>query len=719
MLRLLALFLSLLSPVAYQEITAEVKETVRDERGGYLMVEEEDRFFLKKDDSSWRVELPKAEEWLAVLKEGNYLYLHASDAGWQAEEYNPQGKPVHSGTLIAEPLTLNCALYSEGLILVGGISAYRGEPFISGRGDRNGEDAIVLRFGADYQLEDFRIFGGYRDESFYRIIPGEDCFFAVGRKDPESGGDFGNGGKTADALFVAKLTADLELSDYLILGCDGDPLAFAFYKDFLYLALPDRLYKFDGELNIVLKRKFSKDYHAALMAAFNKCVFFGDGEILLVDILDFQTEPITSGCLSSDSEISIFSHSAYVGKLKYDLACLEDFLVFPEYRPEIPAKRSVWTLFGEAEYLEDAAEPSFDPQVHGEYLFEFRFKSPSDILFSVSRRISVPLRCNVSPGGIYPVGYRLQFSGYGELDGRGVLNNHVLDKEGSHRLVLWDNAHQATEIEFTVAAAQIFFSENPEVSWDCEAQAGEPFFLEIGLSGVGKRVLKAVVVNGEEVTNLLYNPETGILTVPLETDGVGVKHFHLEKLLYLEDGLLLNVPLSRLVNVNALSPSPSVAISQVSGLEYEAEVSSGEALRLLEVVASRGGEEFRKVFPLGTGNLNFELPSGTYDFEINLLYDPGNKKLETLPLFTGVLKRNGGLKIGEVNIIRKTGSLEKFRIALSAEVALLSAQGKTLYSRSKAQPWRHVLLGCLAGAASFGGTILLVKRKKRKRIASA
>ena len=39
MLRLLALFLSLLSPVAYQEITAEVKETVRDERGGYLMVE--------------------------------------------------------------------------------------------------------------------------------------------------------------------------------------------------------------------------------------------------------------------------------------------------------------------------------------------------------------------------------------------------------------------------------------------------------------------------------------------------------------------------------------------------------------------------------------------------------------------------------------------------------------------------------------------------------
>jgi len=134
MLRLLALFLSLLSPVAYQEITAEVKETVRDERGGYLMVEEEDRFFLKKDDSSWRVELPKAEEWLAVLKEGNYLYLHASDAGWQAEEYNPQGKPVHSGTLIAEPLTLNCALYSEGLILVGGISAYRGEPFISGRG---------------------------------------------------------------------------------------------------------------------------------------------------------------------------------------------------------------------------------------------------------------------------------------------------------------------------------------------------------------------------------------------------------------------------------------------------------------------------------------------------------------------------------------------------------------------------------------------------------
>ena len=92
-----------------------------------------------------------------------------------------------------------------------------------------------------------------------------------------------------------------------------------------------------------------------------------------------------------------------------------------------------------------------------EYLKEFRFRSASEIFFSVFRKVEVPLRANVSEGGIYPCGYRLQFTGHGELDGKTVLNNHVLDREGSRRLILTDNSGKKTEINFTVSKAQTEF----------------------------------------------------------------------------------------------------------------------------------------------------------------------------------------------------------------------------------------------------------------------
>lgn len=713
MLKMLFVFLSSFIAGKYQEIASATEESIRDARGGYVLFEEAGILCLRDEKASWVVQLPEASEHLSALKNGNYLFLYRTDAAWEVQEFDFSGKLLRSEVLIKNPLLLKDAVYTDALYLSGSITVYQEDFLLERRENRAGEDAIILCFDEDYGLRDVRIYGGYLNESICKLVPAEGCFYAVGRKDPESGGDFGNGGRQANSVFVARLSENLELEDYEILACSATPLAFVHHKDALYLALPDRLYKFDSDLNVLLKKRFEKNYRGARITSYDKLLFFGEEEVEIVDILDFGSETLSSQYLREDAEIGIFPDAIIVDGFRYDLASLEDFVVFERHVPEIESPKTVRTVFGEAEFLEELSEPHFDPQVHGEYLKEFRFRSASEIFFSVFRKVEVPLRANVSEGGIYPCGYRLQFTGHGELDGKTVLNNHVLDREGSRRLILTDNSGKKTEINFTVSKAQTEFRETVATVWDFEAEAGEPFFLELPLSGIGERIIKSVVVNGEEIRDLLYDPAAGVLTIPLEENVPGIKHYYFERLLYFEDGKLLNLPLRQLVTVNLLEQAPRISMLEISPLVFEAEVESGGTLRCLEVIALNATGEVRKIHPLGTVNIHLELEKGEYDFEISLLYDPGNKKLEALPLFSGKIKGEGTVKIGEINIVRKHESLEKFRIGLEKGVTL-SAE-KNEQGKEVSKTIRNLVCGGLAGAVCFSGSLLFAKLGKRKK----
>ena len=77
--------------------------------------------------------------------------------------------------------------------------------------NRAGEDAIILCFDEDYGLRDVGS-TGLSERKHHQTRSRGRLFYAVGRKDPESGGDFGNGGRSK-LCFVARLSENLELED--------------------------------------------------------------------------------------------------------------------------------------------------------------------------------------------------------------------------------------------------------------------------------------------------------------------------------------------------------------------------------------------------------------------------------------------------------------------------------------------------------------------------
>lgn len=709
----------------FQEVVKGSSEKVIDERGGYVLYQEEKVVYLRHKAGTWSVEIPKADSYHTTLKNGNYLYLFNLDGIWVLREYDSSGKLVTAKTLCLNPLAVEEVVYAEGLYLFGSISNYSEELFQEKRGKRSGEDAIVLAFNENYELKDFQVFGGSLNESFLKAEATDEYFYVVGRKDPEGGGDFGNGGTVQDSIFVAKLDRKLKLVDYYILASNSEILDFTFHKDYFYLALKSSLYKFGGDLKVYGKVNFENNYFAAKMAAYNKYLVFGNGKIKIIDILDLTTRVLDSEYITSDTKVKIFPEAILLERpeenLKYDFVSLENFIVLAEYNPQIETPKTVFSIFGKAKFISEESEPFFDPQIHGVYEKTFNFKIQSDLNFTVKRKVEVPFRANVSNNGIYPSGYRLQFTGYAKLDGQNILNNQIVTKEGLHQLVLFDLSGKKTEINFYISKKQIAFTENSIFEWDFKATIKEPIFLELKLSGFEEREIQGIVIDGDTKRNLLYNPATGILSIPLDpVADVGIKQYYLEKLLYLENGKLLSLPLNKVLTANIIGLSPNFSLKQISASEYEISLEdANQVLRYLEVIATSAKEEHREIYPLGTGNINLSgLSSEDYRLEVNLLYDTGTKEKEKLTLFTGKLK-GGNEKICELNILDKGQSLEKFKLSFSNQVLKLTSQDKPLYEKNNSKIYKYLIFGILGGGVSFSLVTCFQKFRRRRKKRSA
>jgi hypothetical protein len=571
-------------------------------------------------------------------------------------------------------------------------------------------------------LIDFKIFGGKFDESFIKALPNDEGFFVAGRKDPEGGGDFGNGGRFKNSLILAKLDQDLSLSSQIILASNSKILDFSFYKDFLYLANENSLYKLTQDLKIIQKKKFSEDFIAATGTFYNKYLFFGCEKIEIIDIIDFQTESINSSYLNPDTKMKILPESIYLTTkdelLKYDLACLENFITLDNYYPELKVPKKVNTIFGEAELIEEEYLQVFDPLICGNYIKEFRFRTLHGLNFALRRTEKIEMRANVSNNNIYPFGYRLQFTGKAKLDGVYILNNHILSEEGAHSLILSDYEGEATEINFFVSKKQISFLENQEFNWDLEVGIGEDFFLELAIKGIDGKEIKAVIFDGEEKRNLIYNPSKNQLSIPLKApDSSCIREYFLEKLIYSDNGTILSLPLYRVFRVNVLGEIPEVSLNQLSSLEYEIDLDDkDQTLRYLEVILTTEKKEYREIFSLGTQNLIIpNLNSEAYQVKINLVYDPGNRQGEEIMIFYGKFQGDEEGKIGELDILKNGKSLERFKLTFDKSFTELKSQEKVLYKSKNHQFFRNLAGVVLGGGLGFFGFEFFQKLKKKKK----
>lgn len=705
----------------YQEIVCEDKSgyEVLDERGNYTLYCEQELFYLTIKNNAWIRELPSSKNYFTLLDDNHFLYFYQNEGLWYLQDYSSEGLYCEH-LLLDNPFRLNHIVNHQGIYLVGAISNYQLPELVHIKESKNlgGEDALIIKLDQDYEIEDLKIYGGCLDEEFLKIAVSDEGLYLLGSKDPLTGGDFGNGGRLQDCLFLVRMNLDLELENFIVLNENLDVLAFDYYKDYLYLGIESGLYKFSEELEVIQKKNFNEQYQYAILASFNEMIFFREKEILAINIFDFSFDTIESKYLTNIESLRAFEKALYFKNADYyyyDLATLENFVLFDNYYPSLEIDSSIMTIFSEAQFIEENTNPSFNPMIHGFYQRSFLYKSPHQLSFQVTRDQEVEMRVNVSEGFIYPLGYELRFSGQAELNGQSIFNNHLLCEVGFHTLELFDNKNNLTRINFEVSREQIRFEEETFRFWDLEVEAGAAFEISFQTNSPDYNYLN-VVINGER-HNLLKTSEKLIGLNLVAPNEAGLYYYYLDYLNYQVGEKHYTYPLKKVLRINILKSTPLIGVYQIDNYQYKINLSDSDCTaRYFEVVLADAKSEKAFHYSLDSHNLYFDnlLQGNNYNLSIYLVFDLGNHQVLRTELFKANLTASRNTSLGEINIIKKGKSLESFNIVFKKTASKIVSQGEVVYQQKEDNLFVNIMIAFALTAFSGLITYQLKNLKRRK-----
>ena len=710
----------------YQSIIAETSddETVVAAANEYRLIETESQYTIIAADGLWRRDITLSADFHFAVFNNNCLLFYRQDSYLYLLEINSAGDIVYDGLILHNRIGSKWGIYCDDYIYIfGGISDYTEERFIGAAEGKTlgGDDAFIVKLGYDRCIVDIAVFGGTENESFYAMTAGDDRLYLVGCKMPGGGGDFGNGGRFINTVFVVSLNHDFEIIKYRILSSDKEVILYEHYKERLYLVLSDRLYKFDQNLNTVYRTEIKKPIKKAHLSAINRLTIFTASECYIFNIYNFNCESDFS--YPPVNDIYILEKAVYLKTSSknyyFDVAYLQHFKPPVYYCPSIDYSADVYTLFGTATFISEESDPFFDPCVYGIYQRGYIYSNRQGMEFKIIRDMEVLPEANVDNGGIYPIGYRLQFCGIAYLNGRSILNNYRLDQTGEYDLQLHGANGEVQSISFYVSFNQLNFTEISVMNWDVEVGAGQTFYLELEYDISAECEIIGIMIDDQIIDNLIIDCNQKKINIKMiAPKDPGIYYYYLDKINCRYQGDIIGYNLNQIVCVNVLKAPPEITVSAGKSLNYRIEVADREATaRYFSVTVISQQTDFIEKYSLANNNIYLTgLASETeYQIQIGLVYQIGNRIYNTVDLIEAKITGGDEIKLGEIEILEKGETLKQFQINLNKSNKILEVCGdnKILYINQRKNP--VYIISLTVAIFIFTVTVAYILKKMRQR----
>lgn len=604
------------------------------------------------------------------------------------------------------------AIYKDKIIFAGGITKYD-KIYNKYKKDYFQEtDAFLCLLNQNFEVENVNIYGGKLDEVFNRIIIANDDIYLTGFKETLSGGDFGNGGGSDYGYLYVKLDASLALESY---GTTKEKIYDMYiYDNDVYLLGEENIYHLNNFLvydySIPLDSKITfgiLTYHKLAVTISDSIKIYDlntQKVIKEIDISPYQDVKVVNGKF-------IFKiNDEYKAITIYDL---RNFICEAMYDGN-KINQTINNLFTIIPLTNTIYYPSFNPLVYGRYDVDYYYDD-----FKVSGIIHVPFEANVSEGFIYPLGYRLLFTGNGYLDGELIVNNHAVQKSGNHQLKLYGCDGEEKIINFKIDKDQIPFSEYQDKSWNLEAYPNQDFEIVIHHPYSEYQVTN-IIINNFEYRNYQINPQE--LIIKLQENEPGIYDYHLQEITFMVNNEKITKNINYYFKVNVLKNSLEVEgkiTDDTKHLYYDAIVADPDAeIRGINVKVTGGSEEQYYHFPICDRDLlltGLEVHKN-YQCEINLTINEGDGILKDFTLLSFALTPNEeNMRIGEVNIIQKGLTLEKFKLILKkhSSISKLYLDNKLIYEYQEPDDTKVIVSSFISGVIIF--VIIYYYRKRKHR----
>lgn len=711
-----------------------VKEIILVSANDIKIIKRNNLSFLQRG-SLWELELFEEENFKLIILDNYYVVCSFDDGKIRIRKVDHHGKILLDRYLDENRVDKNfdCKFYNGYFYFVGSVEDYYSNKFIQAKASKNvdKQDAFIIKASEDFGDITVKVFGGYLNESFERILINDNNLFILGYKDQITGGDFGNGGRYLSGnLIIAKINTSLQLIDYNVININSSLIDLTFNDDFLYIITDRNFLCLDFNLRVVNSIQVDGVIYSYLGNGL--LALFTTTDILIFDgfRLDFQfnykTEEIDEMYITIVND-AFYLYSIQKDNIKQkviDLILIENNtkgLCILDYCPMPNETIKVSTLFNEARLINTLSTPYFDRNIHGNYEFILTFLIRENKEFIISSFLEVCLESNVSDGGIYPLGYRLKFTGLATLNNQEIFNNYPLDREGTYELILLDCNNKETKYNFRVDSEQFSFSEPFYKTWDVTTFKNSRFNIEISLSKENYADLENIIFN-KEYDKIYYDETEEVLKVYFSSpnqDGLYV---------YSLDSLTIKGKIKKynyLYIVNVLKNPPLLdVVPTKDNTTYQCSFNDADqVLRYLEVKVIQNQKEYLYKYPLGNNLIsiyNVDKNQGI-KIEISFAYDLGNNIIKNIKILNlELFAKKDKLSLGYIELSKSSENIEEISLELDAsnkgfDIKSITYNQSDILFKPKSKKYLFFILPLLAGFSFFLTRGLKMSKLKKLR----
>lgn len=392
------------------------------------------------------------------------------------------------------------------------------------------KNAIVIIFDENINIIDCELYGGELDDYFENIYydKAKGLVYIVGRKQQNSGHDFGNGGSGSFGYILLTLNSDLSIYnycvfDYPIVNIEIEDSSLTIYttQEILTLDMNFSLkmsLKIDDEccfgmkMNNLYKAIFARRELKIYNYLKNKCVyvyqypFFNEIEEVFYDddyLYIRENKQVVKAIFYNDN----VSDKEYIYDYFNNQKVEEQLLGLPH---SFDLQRTLY-------------DNDYNPLVFGQYDIIFDYG-----MFVLNAKINVLERANVTNGYLYPIGYNLIFSGKGYLNGEEVFNNYAITQAGEYQLKLIGKEKEIA-INFTVCDMDIKIEEDALKFYDKEVRINQGLIVDIQYNK--DVIIKDIKVNNESY-DFKVDEKNRIVSIIFNSDVVGTFYYIINEMTY-------------------------------------------------------------------------------------------------------------------------------------------------------------------------------------------
>ena len=576
----------------------------------------------------------------------------------------------------------------------------------------NEEDIYILELDVKLNILKDKSLGGKLKDEFSDVIYTNDTFYLVLAHDPLSKGDFEYGGN----YIISKLNLDLDVMKSQIVN-ENKYLNMKF-DNTLKIVFQSCEYELDEDLNLI----FSFIYHCDSIytsIASDDCrlSFYPDrmefyyydydsvNEVNTQNIFktfhfNYDNKYLKEVFVFDDCFYMIFTDDYLDYMYKMQIYNTKDFvkhIVYIDGISEYNTHISNWFRDIKLEIIEN----NLNTEVNGTYEIKYGYKD-----FEKSMVVEVLEEENVVEGMIYPLSYKLYFTGTAFLNNKMIYNNYSINEEGNYTLDLYSNKKEKRTINFQISKSQIDFQNYICKKSDFSAKRNQNITIIYDAPDELEDV--EIIIDGYKYQNYQY--DGNVLKINFSFDDIGFYKRRIDSI----NGIIIN----DIITFNIYDDDPNIIFNLKENrkdIEINVENECGN-IRLFNLYLDNN---LYKSYPIGDVNIILPYEKNYNQIKVMIAYEPSTNKIYEKELFMTVLDDIHNSDFINIEITKKEEMVDEYKLSLNNKdkIEMIKNEEKIIYQKQENNDNTEdiviIILGCMNICVVLYYFFNRLKRKKK------